>query len=95
MPYGTASPHSQRLPHLQLDDGRKLAPRRVPDHPPHPLDDDGLRDLQARVVFTRDELDRPQHGGQASDLDEDPDVNLVGQAVRVVPASEKQEAHFA
>jgi hypothetical protein len=29
------SPHPPRVPHLQLDDGRELASRRVPDHHQH------------------------------------------------------------
>src|SRR5262245_36069658 len=34
-------------PHLQLDGGPELAPRRVPDHQQHGLDDDGHQHVQA------------------------------------------------
>ena len=42
-------PHLPCLPHLQLDDGPELSPRRVSDHHQLALDDDGLRHVEALV----------------------------------------------
>jgi len=66
----------------------------VPDHHQHALDDDGRGHVEALVALGGVERDDAQTAGRASGLDEDAAVNLVGQAVRGVPASEKQEAHF-
>ena len=45
------SPDAPRFPHLQLDDGAELAPRRVPDDHQLALDDDGRGDVEAVVIL--------------------------------------------
>src|SRR5207247_7192237 len=52
------SPHPPRLSHLELDNGRELAPRRVPDHHEHALDylrRDHVRSLVALAWGGRDD----------------------------------------
>jgi len=67
-------------PHLQLDDGPELSPRRVPDHHQLALDDDWLEQVEVLVRLAASEVDRPQHAGRTGCLDEDTAVNLVGGA---------------
>ena len=55
--------------------GRGLA-----DYHQFALDDNRLRHVQARVILVGGEVDRAQHGGRASCLDENAAVNLVGGA---------------
>src|SRR5262245_35649879 len=74
------SPHPPCFLHLQLDDGRELPPHRMPNHPQLPLDDDGLRDVEALVRLAPREVDSAQHAGRAISLEEGRAVNLVGGA---------------
>src|SRR5215813_14500813 len=60
--------HPSLLPHLQLDDGPELTPRRVPDHHQLALDDDGRGDVEALVCLASGEPDSAQHAGRASCL---------------------------
>ena len=76
------SPHPPRLPHLHLDDGRELAPRRVPDDDKDALDDDGRQDVEALVRLSPGKLDGVEHAGRSRGVDAHAAVNLVGSAVR-------------
>src|SRR5262249_50855841 len=58
----------------------RRAPRRMPDHNQHALDDNRLCHVQALVALAPGEADGAQHAGRASRLDEDATVNLIGGA---------------
>src|SRR5215470_746296 len=60
--------HPSLLPHLQLDDGPELTPRRVSDHHQLARDDDWLEQVEALVRFGGCEVHRPQHAGRAGCL---------------------------
>ena len=63
--FSSSGGHLPRLPHLQLDDGRELAPRRVPDDDKDALDDDGRQDVEVLVRLPLGEVDCPQDAGRA------------------------------
>src|SRR5262245_22109858 len=76
------SPHPPRLPHLQLDDGRELPPRRVPDAPQHALDDDRRDHVEALVALAPRELDSARHAGRSRGLDAIAAVVFIDQRIR-------------
>ena len=63
---------------MQLDDGRELAPRRVPDHHQLALDDDRLRDVQALVMLAPGKRHDTQRVTSAGGLDAPDAGNIVG-----------------
>jgi len=77
---GTRLSHPPRLPHLQLDDGPELTPRRVPNHHQLAFDDDRLRHVEALVRLAPGELNGAQDAGRTRRFDEDKAVNQVGGA---------------
>src|SRR5262245_27289042 len=54
-------PNPPRLPHLQLDDGPEVSPRRVPDHHQLALDDGGLHHVKPLVRLAHGERHDTQH----------------------------------